>query len=63
MDTRSYSVGYVASWSAGDGKTVFALAEEILGRSQRIVVPLQERLQALDRTRESERIHTSAMER
>jgi len=63
LDTRSYSVGYVASWSAGDGHAVLALAEEILRRSQRIVVPLQERLQALDRPRESERIHTSAMER
>jgi len=63
LDTRSYSVGYVASWSAGDGQAVLALAEEILRRSQRIVEPLQERLQAHDRPRESEQIHTSAMER
>ena len=63
LDTRSYSVGYVASWSAGDGKAVFALAEEILRRSQLMVNPLQERLKEHERLRESDRTHTSAMER
>lgn len=49
LDTRAYSVGYVASWSQGDGSTVLAMAEEILRRSQQMVDPVQERLPVLDR--------------
>lgn len=65
LDTRSYSVGYVASWSQGDGQAVLAMAEEILRRSQRMVAPLQERLQVQDRDRqpELERTVTAVMDR
>ena len=65
LDTRAYSVGYVASWSQGDGPLVLAMAEEILRRSQQMVDPVQERLRVLDRDQpgEVERTMTRAMER
>lgn len=54
LDTRRYSVGYVASWSEGDGKSVLAVTEEILRRSQAIVAPLDEHLHERQRTLEHE---------
>ena len=65
LDTRAYSVGYVASWSQGDGPMVLAMAEEILRRSQQMVDPVQERLPVLDRDQPDvvEKTMTSAMER
>jgi antirestriction protein ArdC len=52
LDTRRYSVGYVASWSEGDGKSVLNVTEEILRRSQAIVAPLDEYLQERQRAPE-----------
>ena len=65
LDTRAYSVGYVASWSQGDGKAVLAMAEEILRRSQMMVGPLEERLKVQDRDwlPDAERTASQAMER
>ena len=65
LDTRAYSVGYVASWSQGDGKAVLAMAEEILRRSQMMVGPLEERLKGQDRDwqPDAERTASQAMER
>ncbi len=54
LDTRRYSVGYVASWSEGDGKSVLKVTEEILRRSQAIVAPLDEYLQERQRAPEHE---------
>lgn len=54
LDTRRYSVGYVASWSEGDGKSVVKVTEEILRRSQAIVAPLDEYLQERQRVPEHE---------
>ena len=54
LDTRRYSVGYVASWSEGDGKSVLKVTEEILRRSQAIVAPLDEYLQERQRVPEHE---------
>ena len=54
LDTRRYSVGYVASWSEGDGKSVLKVTEEILRRSQAIVAPLDEYLQERQRAPERE---------
>jgi antirestriction protein ArdC len=53
LDTRRYSVGYVASWSEGDGKSVLKV-EEILRRGQAIVAPLDEYMQERQRTLERE---------
>ena len=54
LDTRRYSVGYVASWSEGDGKSVLKVTEEILRRSQAIVAPIDEYLQERQRAPEHE---------
>ena len=54
LDTRRYSVGYVASWSEGDGKSVLKVTEEILRRGQAIVAPLDEYLQERQRAPEHE---------
>ncbi|HUW00894.1 MAG TPA: ArdC-like ssDNA-binding domain-containing protein [Acidimicrobiales bacterium] len=35
-DTSSYSVGYVASWSKGDGELIAKTAEKVIGTAQRI---------------------------
>lgn len=37
LDTRSYSISYLASWSHGDPEKLRTLAAEVLTRSQRII--------------------------
>jgi antirestriction protein ArdC len=65
LDTRAYSVAYVASWSRGDGKADLAMAEEILRRSQKMVEPVEERLKGQDRDwqPDTDRTASEAMER
>jgi hypothetical protein len=37
LDTSTYSIGYLASWSKDDSKAVAATAERVLGAAQRIL--------------------------